>query len=145
MTKTSHHLHRGCHLRWCPSLGVHFSNKHYLFQLREYAKELRDKVAKNVSDEDIQSTIKVQMAVIYNIVATCLGNFNCVAYIVLTAGTRQPRWTRVCWMRGRAKCYRVFSGSSPVCVTVMKRCSRRYVKPHQKSMDGLISDTRLDY
>ncbi|XP_050552921.1 bleomycin hydrolase isoform X2 [Spodoptera frugiperda] len=43
-------------------------------KLREYAKELRDKVAANASDEDIQCTIQQQMAVIYNIVATCLGN-----------------------------------------------------------------------
>lgn len=42
-------------------------------KLREYAKELRDKVAANATDEDIQCTIQQQMAVIYNIVATCLG------------------------------------------------------------------------
>ncbi|XP_052738811.1 bleomycin hydrolase [Bicyclus anynana] len=42
-------------------------------KLREYAKELRDKVSSGASDEDIQSTIDKQIAVIYNIVATCLG------------------------------------------------------------------------
>ncbi|XP_045770057.1 bleomycin hydrolase [Maniola jurtina] len=42
-------------------------------KLREYAKELRDKVSSNASDEDIQCTIDKQIAVIYNIVGTCLG------------------------------------------------------------------------
>lgn len=42
-------------------------------KLREYAKELRDLVAANASDEDIQNRISKQIAVIYNIVATCLG------------------------------------------------------------------------
>ncbi|CAH2229444.1 jg20839 [Pararge aegeria aegeria] len=42
-------------------------------KLREFAKELRSKVDSNASDEDIQSTIDKQIAVIYNIVATCLG------------------------------------------------------------------------
>ncbi|XP_041972026.1 bleomycin hydrolase [Aricia agestis] len=42
-------------------------------KLREYAKELRDLVDKKASDEDIEKAISAQMAVIYNIVATCLG------------------------------------------------------------------------
>ncbi|XP_059048200.1 bleomycin hydrolase isoform X2 [Achroia grisella] len=42
-------------------------------KLREYAKELRDKVEANASDAEIQNTISKQIAVIYNIVATCLG------------------------------------------------------------------------
>ncbi|KAI8441956.1 hypothetical protein MSG28_005628 [Choristoneura fumiferana] len=42
-------------------------------KLREFAKELRDLVAKNASDADIQATIDKQIAVIYHIVATCLG------------------------------------------------------------------------
>ncbi|XP_049879120.1 bleomycin hydrolase [Pectinophora gossypiella] len=42
-------------------------------KLREYAKELRDMVAAKASDADIQGTINKQIAVIYNIVATCLG------------------------------------------------------------------------
>ncbi|XP_072934236.1 bleomycin hydrolase isoform X2 [Epargyreus clarus] len=42
-------------------------------KLREFAKELRDMVAAKKSDEDIQNTVSEQMAVIYNIVATCLG------------------------------------------------------------------------
>ncbi|CAH0713552.1 unnamed protein product, partial [Brenthis ino] len=42
-------------------------------KLREYAKELRELVANNTSDDEIQSAIDRQMAVIYNIVSTCLG------------------------------------------------------------------------
>ncbi|XP_063389115.1 bleomycin hydrolase [Cydia fagiglandana] len=42
-------------------------------KLREFAKELRDLVAKKVSDDDIQATINRQIGVIYHIVATCLG------------------------------------------------------------------------
>ncbi|XP_034828093.1 bleomycin hydrolase [Maniola hyperantus] len=42
-------------------------------KLREYAKDLRDKVCYNASDEEIQCTIDQQIAVIYNIVGTCLG------------------------------------------------------------------------
>lgn len=42
-------------------------------KLREYAKELRDKVSANASNEEIQATINKQIRVIYNIVATCLG------------------------------------------------------------------------
>ncbi|XP_026313478.1 bleomycin hydrolase isoform X2 [Hyposmocoma kahamanoa] len=42
-------------------------------KLREFAKELRDKVAANESDEMIQQVINKQIAIIYNIVATCLG------------------------------------------------------------------------
>ncbi|XP_037292657.1 bleomycin hydrolase isoform X2 [Manduca sexta] len=42
-------------------------------KLREYAKQLRDKVAAKASYEEIQATINKQIAVIYNIVATCLG------------------------------------------------------------------------
>ncbi|XP_013184230.2 bleomycin hydrolase isoform X1 [Amyelois transitella] len=42
-------------------------------KLREYAKELRDMVAAKASDEFIQKAINKQMAVIFNIVATCLG------------------------------------------------------------------------
>ncbi|XP_045454400.1 bleomycin hydrolase [Melitaea cinxia] len=42
-------------------------------KLREYAKELRGLVASQASDEEIQAAIDKQIAVIYNIVATCLG------------------------------------------------------------------------
>ncbi|CAG9559019.1 unnamed protein product [Danaus chrysippus] len=42
-------------------------------KLREYAKELRDMVDSKVSEEVIQNAIDKQTAVIYNIVATCLG------------------------------------------------------------------------
>ncbi|KPI98983.1 Bleomycin hydrolase [Papilio xuthus] len=42
-------------------------------KLREFAKELRDKVSANASEADIQKTIDTQMSVIYHIVATCLG------------------------------------------------------------------------
>ncbi|XP_037974586.2 bleomycin hydrolase isoform X2 [Plutella xylostella] len=42
-------------------------------KLREYAKELRDLVEEKATDEAIQAAISRQVAVIYNIVATCLG------------------------------------------------------------------------
>lgn len=42
-------------------------------KLREYAKELRKLVSANASAQEIQATINSQVAVIYNIVATCLG------------------------------------------------------------------------
>lgn len=35
--------------------------------------ELREKVKANASDEELQATIDKQIAIIYNIVATCLG------------------------------------------------------------------------
>lgn len=43
-------------------------------QLREYAKELRDMVDSKVAEDVIQNAIDKQTAVIYNIVATCLGS-----------------------------------------------------------------------
>ncbi|KAL0818450.1 hypothetical protein ABMA28_008911 [Loxostege sticticalis] len=42
-------------------------------KLREFAMELREKVKANASDEELQATIDKQIAIIYNIVATCLG------------------------------------------------------------------------
>nr|XP_032527012.1 bleomycin hydrolase isoform X2 [Danaus plexippus plexippus] len=42
-------------------------------KLREYAKELRDMVDSKVAEDVIQNAIDKQTAVIYNIVATCLG------------------------------------------------------------------------
>ncbi|CAK1541795.1 unnamed protein product [Leptosia nina] len=42
-------------------------------KLREFAKELREKVANKVSDVEIQATVDKQIAIIYQIVGTCLG------------------------------------------------------------------------
>lgn len=42
-------------------------------KLREFAKELREKVTSDASDDEIQNTISKQMIVVYNIVAICLG------------------------------------------------------------------------
>ncbi|XP_063832964.1 bleomycin hydrolase [Ostrinia nubilalis] len=42
-------------------------------KLREFAMELREKVKADASDEELQATIDKQIAIIYNIVATCLG------------------------------------------------------------------------
>ncbi|CAG9791283.1 unnamed protein product [Diatraea saccharalis] len=42
-------------------------------KLREFAKELREKVESNASDEELQNTVDNQLAIIYKIVATCLG------------------------------------------------------------------------
>lgn len=42
-------------------------------KLREYAKELRSLVANSASEEEVQDAIDRQIAVIYNIVSTCLG------------------------------------------------------------------------
>lgn len=42
-------------------------------KLREFAKELREKVAAKASDEEIQNAVDKQVAIIYKIVATCLG------------------------------------------------------------------------
>ncbi|XP_050667775.1 bleomycin hydrolase [Leptidea sinapis] len=42
-------------------------------KLREFAKELREKVAAKATDEEIRKTIDGQITCIYNIVATCLG------------------------------------------------------------------------
>lgn len=44
-----------------------------MFQLREYAKELRSLVTDGVSDGEISSHIQQQMADIYRIVGICLG------------------------------------------------------------------------
>jgi bleomycin hydrolase len=53
--------------------GLGDDSAKFLLQLREYAKAIRDLIAKGEGDLKVQNVIKDQMSHIYRIVAICLG------------------------------------------------------------------------